>query len=167
MSDNVLNSESETEAASRPIELAIDPVKVAAIIQKARMFDVKEALTDPESGSNATDDEMRDVLEDRTDDATYQELREMLRDLDVDEQVSLVALAWVGRGTYDATDWTEAIKAAQGAHNKHTAEYLLGLPLLGDYLEEGLSAIEELSDAEAVSIRRSNPRPNNHAAGRR
>lgn len=167
MSDNLPNSVSRTEPGSLQIEIAIDPMKVAAIIQKARMFDVKEALTDPDSGSNATDDDMRDVLEDGADDATYQELLEALRNLDVDEQIALVALAWVGRGTYEAADWADAVKEAQGAHNRHTAEYLLGLPLLGDYLENGLSAIEELSDAEAVTFRRKRSAPDGHAAPRR
>jgi Protein of unknown function (DUF3775) len=132
--------------AAANFELAIDPAKVAIIIDKARMFDVKEASSDPDSGSNATDDDMRDILEESADDSTYQELLEMIRDLDVDEQVTLVALAWVGRGTYEPEDWADALNEARSAHNAHTAEYLTGLPLLGDYLAEGLSAIEQLSE---------------------
>jgi hypothetical protein len=135
-------AKSQADAASTPrAALAIDPAKVAIIVEKARMFDVKEGASDPDSGSNPTDDGMRDVLEDGPDDATYQELLEMIRDLDVDEQVALVALAWVGRGTYGADEWDDALAEAGGAHNAHTAEYLTGLPLLGDYLEEGLNAI--------------------------
>ena len=53
------------------------------------------------------------------------------------------ALAWVGRGTYDAKEWKEALKEARAQHNQRTAEYLTGLPLLGDYLEEGLAAFGE------------------------
>lgn len=164
MPDNRPDGASKPEALTPQVELAIDPAKVATIIQKARMFDVKEELTDPDSGSNATDDDMRDVLEDVADDATYQELVDLIRGLDVDEQVALVALAWIGRGTYDAADWADAVREARGAHNTHTAEYLLGLPLLGDYLEEGLSAIDELADAEAVSVRVA---PDGDAAARR
>ena len=143
------------------VELAIDPDKVAGIIEKARMFDVKEELSDPDSGSNATDDDMRDILEDRADDPTQQELLEMIRSLNVDEQVNLVALAWLGRGTYDLSDWNAALEQARAAHNNHTAEYLAGLPLLGDYLEEGLSAFEE--EPETVSMRHLG-RPNGPAA---
>lgn len=124
-----------------PVEIGISTEKVTDIIEKARMFDVKEEVTDPESGSNATDDDMRDVLEDLAADPTRQELLEMIRNLDEDEQIHLVALAWVGRGTYSPSEWNEALKQAAAAHNSHTAEYLLGLPLLGDYLEEGLSAL--------------------------
>ena len=64
------------------------------------LFDSKEEDSDPDSGSNATDDGMADVLEDQPNDATQQELAEFIRGLDVDEQVELVALAWVGRGTW-------------------------------------------------------------------
>ena len=42
-----------------------------------------------------------------------------------------------------AAEWKDAIAEARRAHNKRTAEYLLGLPMLGDYLEEGLAAFGE------------------------
>jgi hypothetical protein len=81
-------------------------------------------------------------LEDLPDDidATRLELMEFIRSMDEDEQINMVALAWVGRGTYDLTEWREALNEARAQHNKRTAEYLIGLPLLGDYLEEGLAA---------------------------
>jgi hypothetical protein len=59
--------------------------------------------------------------------------------LSEDEQVELVALAWVGRGTYTADDWDEAVEIAREEHSKHTAAYLLGQPLLAEELEEGLN----------------------------
>ncbi|HEX3487293.1 MAG TPA: DUF3775 domain-containing protein [Micropepsaceae bacterium] len=128
-------------AAERPpIEFGINTDKVFYIIAKAHMFDVKEEVSDPDSGSNASDDDMRDVLEDFADDATSQELIEYIRSLDEEEQIALVALAWVGRGTYTPEEWGGAVAEASRAHNKRTAEYLLGLPMLGDYLEESLAA---------------------------
>jgi hypothetical protein len=123
--------------------LGINTDKVCFIIAKARMFDVKEGVSDPDSGSNPTDEEMRDILEDFASDPTYQELVEFIRGLDEDEQINLVALAWVGRGTFDKSEWDEALDTAANEHNARTAEYLLGLPLLGDYLEEGLEAFGE------------------------
>jgi hypothetical protein len=135
---------SETEAPAG-VELGINPDKVCHIIAKARAFDAKEGNSDPDSGSNPADDEMLDVLEDLPDavDATRLELLEFIRALDEDEQIDLVALAWVGRGTYEIYDWREARSVARTEHNKRTAEYLLKLPLLGDYLEEGLAAFGE------------------------
>jgi len=120
--------------------LGINSEKVCHVIVKARTFDAKEEVVDSDSGSNAADDDMRDILEDFADDATAAELVEFIRSLDEEEQVNLVALAWLGRGTYEASDWDEALGEARRAHNKRTAEYLVGLPMLGDYLEEGLAA---------------------------
>jgi len=127
--------------------LEINPDKVCHVIAKARMFDAKEDVSDPDSGSNASDDGMADVLEDLPNDATYQELTEFIRALNEEEQVNLVALAWLGRGTYDIGEWQEALREARAQHNKRTAEYLTGLPLLGDYLEEGLAAFGKNCEA--------------------
>ena len=52
-----------------------------------------------------------------------------------------MAIAWLGRGDYTADDWDTVRGEAADAHNESTAEYLLGMPLLGDYLEEGLSLL--------------------------
>ena len=125
-------------------ELAISAEKVRIVIAKARQFDAKEADADPDEGSNAVDDGMADVLEDDPEnDAVRQELVSFINGLNEDEQVNLVALAWLGRGTYDIEDWDEAIDTARSEHNKRTAQYLLGLPLLGDYLADGLEAFGE------------------------
>ncbi|MCR4283373.1 MAG: DUF3775 domain-containing protein, partial [Bauldia sp.] len=56
-------------------------------------------------------------------------------------QIDLVAIAWLGRGDYTAADWASVRAEAAGAHNRNTANYLLGMPLLGDYLEEGLTLL--------------------------
>lgn len=120
-------------------DLSISAEKVAAIIAKARQFDVKDVVTDPGSASNASDDAMLSVLEDHSDDPVRTELTAIIRGLNEDEQVDLVALAWLGRGDGDIEDWADLRAEASRAHNKRTAEYLLGTPLLGDLLEEGLT----------------------------
>jgi hypothetical protein len=120
----------------------IDLDAVCRIILLARQFDAKVDIVDPDPGSNASDDEMREVLEDFADDATADALRQAIRDLNVDEQVELVALAWVGRGSFSAGEWDEAVAEARRAHNSRTAEYLMGQPMLGDLLEEGLAAFD-------------------------
>jgi Protein of unknown function (DUF3775) len=120
-------------------ELAISAAKVATILAKARQFDVKDVVTDPGSGSNAADDAMLSVLEDHSDDPVRNELRAIIRGLNEDEQIDLVALAWLGRGDGDIGDWDDIRAEAARAHNRRTAEYLLGMPLLGDALEEALA----------------------------
>jgi len=128
--------------------LTINPEKVRQVITEARVFDGKEAVSDPDSGSNPSDDGGADILEDLPDDATFEELAEYIRSLDEDEQIELVALAWVGRGTYGAAEWNDAMAEARRAHNKRTVEYLTSLPKLGDYLEEGLAVVEESDEDE-------------------
>ena len=120
-------------------DLAISAEKVATILAKARQFDVKDVVTDPDSSSNASDDAMLSVLEDHADDSVRSELIAIIRGLNEDEQIDLVALAWLGRGDGDLEDWEDIRAEAARARNKRTAEYLLGMPLLGDYLEEALA----------------------------
>ncbi|HVZ68625.1 MAG TPA: DUF3775 domain-containing protein [Rhizomicrobium sp.] len=122
-------------------ELGIAPEKVRFVIVKARQFDAKEEDSDPDEGSDAIDDMMSDVLEDKPDeDSVEEELTRFINSLDEEEQINLVALAWLGRGTYDIEEWKDAIDTARNEHNNRTAQYLLSLPLLGDYLAEGLAA---------------------------
>jgi len=120
-------------------ELTISPETVFFIIVKAREFDEQVAPSDPDSGSNPTDDREVDVLEEEADNPVVQELRGAFAALNVDEQLDLLALAWLGRG--DFASFAEARKRAQGLEEVHAARYLIGTPKLGDYLEEGLSQL--------------------------
>lgn len=122
--------------------LSISPEKVCFLILKAREFDVKDVVTDPDSSSNAVDEGMLSVLEDHADDPTYRELVGFINSLNEDEQVDLVALTWLGRGDSTIEDWDDIRGEAARAHNRRTAQYLLGMPLLPDHLEEGLAAFE-------------------------
>jgi hypothetical protein len=119
--------------------LSISTEKVCFIVVKAREFDVKDVLTDPDDGSNATDDGMVEVLEDHPDDPVVQEITSFIAAMSEDEQVDLVTLAWLGRGDGDPDDWDGLRAEAARAHNRRTARYLLGMPLLPDYLEEALA----------------------------
>lgn len=121
------------------IELSIATDQVCFIIAKARQFEVKDVPTVPAPASNATDDRMVSVLEARANDPVTLEIREFVNALDEDQQIDLVALTWVGRGDYDVSEWKEARDQAAAAHNDRTADYLLGLPLLSEFLEDALN----------------------------
>src|SRR5262249_132999 len=121
--------------------LSISPEKVCYVAIKAREYDVKDAPTIPDEGSNPIDDAMVCVREDRRGDPVAQELRGFIGAMSEDEQVDLVALAWLGRGDGTVDDWDELRAEAARAHNNRTASYLMGMPLLADHLEEGLSQL--------------------------
>lgn len=121
--------------------ITISPEKVCYIIVKAREFDAKVEIEEPDPGSNPSDEDMRAVLQDYADDATYQELKEAIDDLNEEEQINLVALMWLGRGDYSKAEWSETLNDAREAHNDRTSEYLTGTPMLGDLLEEGLAEL--------------------------
>jgi hypothetical protein len=121
--------------------LTISPETVCFIIVKAREFDVKDEVTEPDPGSNPSDDKDAAVLEDHEDDPVVEELTSTINALSEDEQIDLVALMWLGREDYTAADWPTVREEASRAHNDRTAGYLLGTPLLGDFLEEGLSML--------------------------
>lgn len=126
--------------------LEISPTKVGFVIVKAREYDAKVGAWDDGA---TTDRDADSILEDFKDDSTVAELRGFIRDLNVDEQASLVALAWIGRGSFSAEELADAIETARTEQNKRTAEYLLGIPLLSDYLEEGLDLLGySVEDAE-------------------
>jgi hypothetical protein len=121
-------------------ELAISAEKVRFLIEKTREFDVKEAESDPNSGSDAADDNMIDVLEDNGEDPVVHEITGFINAMTEDEQTDLVALMRLGRGDGTIEEWAELRREAAEGANGRTARYLLGEPLISDYLAEGLDA---------------------------
>jgi Protein of unknown function (DUF3775) len=119
--------------------LGISSEKVCYIIVKARQFEAKDVVADPDSGSNPVDDGMVSVLEDQPDDPVYEELTAFIGALDQDEQIDLIALTWLGRGDASVDEWDDLRTEAARTHAERAVAYLLGLPLLPEHLAEGLS----------------------------
>jgi hypothetical protein len=114
-----------------PMDIA--PEKVAHVIIKAREYDAKVDAwnTDNDEDDNGGDDNAADQ-------GMRDEIAGFIEALNDDEQAELVALCWVGRGTYEPEDFAEAVETAQNERVNSVASYLLGVPLLADFLEEGL-----------------------------
>ena len=130
--------------------LEISPEKVGFVIVKAREIAAKVAAWDEGATS---DHDAESILESFSDDATQDQLKEFIRDLNVDEQASLVALAWIGRGSFTPDELDEALATARAERTNRTDDYLLGMPLLSDYLEEGLDRLGySVEDAEDESL---------------
>lgn len=113
----------------------ITPDKVAFVILRARELAAKVGRWDTPSDEADGDT----ILESRPSDGTGRELASFIRGLNEDEQAALVAIMWIGRDTFD--DYAEAFETAQQEATGPTDRYLLGIPLLGDYLEDGLEAL--------------------------
>jgi len=122
------------------IDLSIEPETAFYIVLKAREWDEKTAASsEDEPGSNPSDDEDVEILEDRRDDPTYEELMAAMDSLNEDQQLDLIALMWIGRGDYDISEWDTVRQDAADMGEKHIPSYLAQTPLLSDYLEEGLN----------------------------
>jgi hypothetical protein len=124
-------------------ELTIPPDVAFEILLKAREFDAKLEQTDPDSGSNPSDDESVDALEFGPHDQTLHELSSAVSDLNDDEQRDLIALLWIGRGDFNLSDWRSARIAAGDVARRRVPRYIAEIPLASDYLEEGLSQFNQ------------------------
>lgn len=133
----------------REWELTIGPDTVRLFIEKAKALSaaINDDYADGSENEVELDGDSKDnhrhdgLAEEKADDSTEEELRELINDLNVDEAAELIALMWIGRGDYSADEWNEAVNEARQRGNRRTSKYLLGMPLLGDWLEEGLEAI--------------------------
>ena len=120
------------------MEIDIAPEKVAHVIIKAREYDVKVGAWDDSPEEGDAEEDPSSILEDFANDPTRAEIAAFIEGMNYDEQANLVALAWVGRGTFEKEEFAEAVETARAERINATANYLLGMPLLADFLEEGL-----------------------------
>ncbi len=131
-------------------DLTIDPDTVRMFVLKAKAI-AAGLNRDYEAGGEhevELDERSRDghlhdgLAEEEEEDLTERELRALINDLNVDEAAELIALAWIGRGDFDASEWEDVVaEARQRGQGRRASSYLLGMPMLGDWLEEGLEAI--------------------------
>jgi hypothetical protein len=124
------------------MDIALD--KVCEFILRAKALDVKEGVTDPASGSNPIDDGNLDALTTSPDDTTEQEMRDVIAGLNDDERADLIALVYIGRGDMEPEEWGDAVRLAKEREESSalsTADWLIGIPNLGDLLDEGVAAM--------------------------
>lgn len=122
------------------MELTIALDSLCRILQRAREYEAQVPDPDPEDGSNPVDDGDLAALSDE-ENPVEEELRAAIDDLADDEQQELVALALVGRGTYDVSEWDDAMDAAD-EEAPDVAEWLLATPMFAAYLETGMAAFD-------------------------
>ncbi|QIK96025.1 DUF3775 domain-containing protein [Sphingomonas sp. HDW15A] len=114
------------------------------IVLRAREYEaqVPSNYGDDEEPDNVDDtgEEVLSVLDDDINSSVEEELRGILDDLADDQLAEVLAFCWVGQGTYEASDWDEALEAA-GEENNQIDE-LLEMPMMASVLEQGLAAFD-------------------------
>jgi hypothetical protein len=116
---------------------------ICRIIVRAREVEAQVPGIDPENDDPVNDsDDERDVLEDELDETAVDELRSAIDDLADDQQIELLALALVGQGTYDASEWDDALEEANDGESEPPIDLLMDMPTLSENLEAGLAAFD-------------------------
>jgi DNA-directed RNA polymerase specialized sigma24 family protein len=117
---------------------------ICRIIIRARELEAPKPTIAPDDVDDldVSEEDEFDALESETDETVEDELRTAIEDLADDQQIELLALAMVGRGTYDASEWEDALDAANDPNGESPADQLLDMPTLAEYLDAGLAAFD-------------------------
>ncbi|MFL6843432.1 MAG: DUF3775 domain-containing protein [Allosphingosinicella sp.] len=130
------------------MELLTPLESLCRIIIRARENEAQVPAQDPDDDADNVDDfddeggEALSVLEDELNTGVEEELRAMLDDLADDQLSETLALAWVGRGTYDVSEWDDACTEANDIDPESAIDELMDMPLLASHLEAGLAAFD-------------------------
>jgi hypothetical protein len=128
----------------------LKPEMAGYVIMKMRAFEEMDELDSSSHDGFAHDsDEVSLLIDERAHPTDEREVMEAISNLSADEQCELIALAWLGRGDYSPSEWQQALRDARQRWNKRTPAYLIGMTMLADYLEEGLSSLDyDLEEVE-------------------
>ncbi len=125
------------------MELTVPLETVCRLIVRARELEARVPAIEDDGEDDPTDsDDPYAVLEDEANTAVEDEVLSLLEDLADDEIADILALAMVGRGTYDASEWDEAVEEALEGGSDDSISQLLEMGMLAAYLDAGLSAFE-------------------------
>ena len=131
------------------MELLTPLETLCRIIIRATENEAQVPAQDPDEDADNVDDfddegggEALSALEDELNTGVEEELRAVLDDLGDDQLAETLALAWVGRGTYDATEWDDAYTEASDTDPESAVDELMDMPLLASHLEAGLAAFD-------------------------
>lgn len=122
------------------------------LIQRAREVEAQVPAQDPDDDPDNVDDlddeeedQALSVLEDELN-SVEEEVQALLDDLADDQLAEAVALAWVGAGTFDVSEWEDACAEANDLAPDDRIEELTNMPTLAANLESGLAAFDYSCD---------------------
>ena len=123
-------------------EIDLNRETIQFLIDRSREFHTRDDVSFDEEPDVDDEDWSQQVSTSFASDPYYQELKTTIEDLEPDQQITLVALMWVGRGDFASSEWADAQKEAAESWTTNTADYLIGTPMLSDYLAEGVEQLE-------------------------
>jgi hypothetical protein len=131
------------------MELLTPLETLCRLILRAKEMEAQVPAADPDEDPDNVDDfdddaedQALSVLEDELNSGVEEEMRATLDDLADDQLAEVLALAWVGRGTYDVSEWEDAFAEASENDPESAIDELMDMPLLASHLEAGLSAFD-------------------------
>ena len=131
------------------MELLTPLETLCRLILRARELEAQVPAQDPDEDADNVDDlddegedQALSVLEDELNTGVEEEVQATLDDLADDQLAETLALAWVGRGTYDSSEWEDAFAEASELSGDEQMDELMDMPLLASHLEAGLAAFD-------------------------
>ena len=118
------------------------------LILRAKELEAQVPAADPDQEADNVDDdddqggEALSVLEDELNSGVEEEVQGLLEELAEDQLAETLALAWVGDGTFDVSEWDDALAEANDLSVSERMDELMDMPLLGGHLEAGLAAFD-------------------------
>lgn len=125
------------------MDLTVSLDSVCRLIVRARELEAQVPAIETDEEADPTDsDDPYAVIEDEANTTIEAEVISLLEDLADDEVAEILALALVGRGTFDPLEWDDALEEASDGGSAAAVEQLLDMPMLAAYLESGLAAFD-------------------------
>ncbi|GGC10374.1 hypothetical protein GCM10011363_28810 [Marivita lacus] len=118
--------------------LPFNDTRIEELVLRFNAVMAKEGTDISDLGGNATDDEVTATLQETEGDLSRNEITQEIESMNDEQQDALVALFWIGRGDAEPAAWEQTKALARQQHDGLVSRYLLGRPMVGEYLTEGL-----------------------------
>jgi hypothetical protein len=118
--------------------LPFNYTRIEDLVLRFNAVMAKEGTNISDLGGNATDDEVTATLQETEGDLSRDEITQEIESMNDEQQDALVALFWIGRGDAEPAAWEQTKALARQQHEGLVSRYLLGKPMVGEYLTEGL-----------------------------
>ncbi len=123
--------------------LPFNDSRIEDLVLRFNAVMAKEGTNISDLGGNATDDEVTATLQETEGDLSRNEITQEIESMNDEQQDALVALFWIGRGDAEPAAWEQTKALARQQHEGLVSRYLLGKPMVGEYLTEGLEKMLE------------------------